>query len=48
MAADRPARPDAILFNGGALTPAIVRDRVVQVVTDWFQDDPGPSFAPGS
>jgi molecular chaperone DnaK (HSP70) len=46
MAADRPARPDAILFNGGALTPAIVRDRVVEVVTDWFKDDAGPPFAP--
>ena len=46
MSADRPARPDAILFNGGALTPAIVRDRVVEVVTDWFKDDPGPPFAP--
>ena len=46
MSADRPARPDAILFNGGALTPTIVRDRVVQVVTDWFHDDPGPPFAP--
>ena len=46
MAADRPARPDAILFNGGALTPAIVRDRVVEVVTDWFKDDPGPAYAP--
>jgi hypothetical protein len=43
---ERPARPDAILFNGGALTPAIVRDRVVDVLTAWFQDDPGPSYAP--
>ena len=29
---DRPARPDAILFNGGALTPESVRDRIVEVV----------------
>ena len=29
---DRPARPDAILFNGGALTPEIVRDRIVEVI----------------
>ena len=43
---DRPARPDAILFNGGALTPAIVRDRLVEVVTSWFPDDPGPPYAP--
>ena len=30
------ARPDAILFNGGALTPALVRDRLVEVVASWF------------
>ena len=43
---DRPARPDAILFNGGALTPRIVRERVVEVVASWFRDDPGPPYAP--
>ncbi len=43
---DRPARPDAILFNGGAMTPAIVRDRLVDVVASWFPDDPGPPYAP--
>jgi molecular chaperone DnaK (HSP70) len=43
---DRPARPDAILFNGGALTPESVRNRIVDVVTSWFADDPGPAYAP--
>lgn len=43
---DRPARPDAILFNGGALAPAVVRDRIVQVVTAWFLEDPVPAYAP--
>ncbi len=43
---DRPARPDAILFNGGALTPQTVRDRLVEVLTSWFPDDPGPAYAP--
>jgi molecular chaperone DnaK (HSP70) len=43
---DRSARPDAILFNGGALTPAIVRDRVVEVVASWFADDPGAPYTP--
>lgn len=43
---DRPARPDAILFNGGALTPAVIRDRVVQVIASWFTDDPGPPYEP--
>jgi hypothetical protein len=46
LAQDRPARPDAILFNGGALTPEIVRDRMVDVVTSWFASDPGPAYAP--
>ncbi len=43
---DRPARPDAILFNGGALTPDVVRGRIVEVVSSWFVDDPGPPYAP--
>ena len=33
------ARPDAILFNGGALTPKLLRDRVVEVVRSWFPED---------
>jgi molecular chaperone DnaK (HSP70) len=43
---DRPARPDAILFNGGALTPAILRDRMVEVVTSWFPSEPDRAYAP--
>jgi molecular chaperone DnaK (HSP70) len=43
---DRPARPDAILFNGGALTPDIVRNRLVAVISSWFADDPGAPYAP--
>ncbi|APW63052.1 Hsp70 family protein [Paludisphaera borealis] len=43
---DRPARPDAILFNGGALTPDSLRERIVRVVGSWFADDPGPPYAP--
>ena len=43
---DRPARPDAILFNGGALTPESVRSRIVEVIASWFPDDPGPPYAP--
>ena len=45
-AIDRPARPDAILFNGGALTPESVRRRIVDVITSWFADLPGPAFTP--
>ena len=29
------ARPDALLFNGGALEPAVVRDRLRDVVGSW-------------
>ncbi len=43
---DRPARPDAILFIGGALTPDSVRIRIVEVVASWFRDDPGPAYSP--
>jgi molecular chaperone DnaK (HSP70) len=46
QAEDRPARPDAILFNGGALTPDSVRSRIVEVIASWFTDDPGPSYEP--
>ena len=40
-----PARPDAILFNGGALTPTLLRDRVVEVVRSWFTAD-DPAYRP--
>jgi len=43
---DRPARPDAILFNGGALTPTIVRERIVAVVSSWYEADDGPAYRP--
>ena len=43
---DRPARPDAILFNGGALTPEVVRSRIVEVVSSWFERRPGPALCP--
>ena len=34
------ARPDAILFNGGAMKAAMVQDRVVEAATGWFGDEP--------
>jgi hypothetical protein len=46
QAEDRPARPDAILFNGGALTPESVRGRIVEVISSWFADLSGPPFVP--
>jgi molecular chaperone DnaK (HSP70) len=42
----RPVWPDAILFNGGALTPALLRDRLVQVITSWFADGSALREAP--
>ena len=33
------ARPDAILFNGGALTPLAIRERIAQTVAAWFQSE---------
>jgi molecular chaperone DnaK (HSP70) len=42
-----PARPDCILFNGGALTPPVVRDRILEVVSSWFPDGSGAGlFSP--
>ena len=38
---DRPARPAAILFNGGALSPSVLRSRLVDVVGSWFANEPG-------
>ncbi len=43
---DRPARPDAVLFNGGALTPDFVRQRIVDIVASWFPDDPDGPYSP--
>ncbi|HEU5115835.1 MAG TPA: Hsp70 family protein, partial [Isosphaeraceae bacterium] len=42
----KPARPDAILFNGGALTPSVVRERIVEVVSSWFPDEPDGPYRP--
>ena len=43
---DRPARPDAVLFNGGALTPDFVRQRIVDVVGSWFASEGDGSYSP--
>lgn len=40
------ARPDTILFNGGAMTPRIVRERVEQVVTSWFAAESNGGYRP--
>ncbi|MEW5802744.1 MAG: Hsp70 family protein [bacterium] len=35
------ARPDAILFNGGALKPRFLQDRVVRIMEGWFPANHG-------
>jgi molecular chaperone DnaK (HSP70) len=37
-------RPDAILFNGGALEPTAVRERIARIVGGWFV--PGGGWQP--
>src|SRR5207302_8281560 len=39
------ARPAAILFNGGVFQPALLRERVVEVMQCWF-NRPGEPWRP--
>ena len=39
-------RPEFLLFNGGALTPASIRSRMQSVVQRWFQEGSQESWAP--
>ena len=32
------ARPDAVLFNGGFCIPAIARERIIEAISNWFDD----------
>ena len=43
---DRPVRPSAVLFNGGALTPDFVRQRIVDVIASWFPDEADGPYSP--
>ena len=38
--------PDYVLFNGGALTPASIRQRILDVIQGWFQEETGAEWAP--
>ena len=42
----RASRPEAILFNGGALTPTIVRTRLTDTVAGWFRAPDQPDWRP--
>src|SRR5205823_3414098 len=39
--------PDFILFNGGAVAPEIIRQRVQALVQAWFQPRAGADWQPG-
>lgn len=39
-------RIDAVLFNGGAMTPAVVRERVVATLAAWQRDRPRELVSP--
>lgn len=39
--------PDYILFNGGALTPESIRNRLLKVVGSWFPQEAGTDWVPG-
>ncbi len=39
-------RPDAILFNGGALTPLAIRERLVEILSSWFPVAEGTLWRP--
>ena len=38
--------PDFLLFNGGSLTPAIIRNRIRDTVQKWFQDVTEKDWSP--
>jgi hypothetical protein len=39
-------QPDAVLFNGGALTPLMIRERIVEILSSWFAAENGTSWRP--
>jgi molecular chaperone DnaK (HSP70) len=38
------ARPDVVLFNGGAFRPAVLRDRLLDVMRSWFAQAAPPGW----
>jgi len=40
------ARPDAVLFNGGALAPLAIRERIVDILAQWFPSSEGTQWRP--
>jgi hypothetical protein len=44
LSSKRQIRPDAVLFNGGALTPKVVRRRILDAMHSWFQSAGSPPW----
>ena len=44
--AETVARVDAVLFNGGALAPLAVRERLLDILSDWFSPTDAPAWRP--
>jgi len=38
--------PDFLLFNGGVMEPALLRQRLIELVGAWFQPEAGTAYAP--
>ena len=38
--------PDFLLFNGGSLTPSVIRNRIRDAVQKWFHDVAGKDWSP--
>ena len=45
-AAETIARADAVLFNGGALAPLAIRERLLDILSDWFSPADAPAWRP--
>lgn len=44
---DLPVRPTHVLLNGGVFKAARFRERLLEVLTRWFPDQPQPTLLPG-
>src|SRR5690606_9883787 len=40
--------PRQVLFNGGSLKPAILRNRILDILKAWFPGEPCPEALPGA
>ncbi len=45
--ADQPARPTHVLFNGGVFKAAVLRERLLEVLGQWFPGEAAPRLLEG-